>query len=300
MSAATTFLRTPLVITAGDLVAGPVHATFRDGDRESLLHSYLVLVRQLRGQQREPTITLRSDDICAIADHLGVSEQRVLDDLLDRMGATRAQRKALLAMFAVGALSIVATGSIAIDLAPTGAFAQGSSDVSSMIESVEARPTSASSITDDASADDARLVAVETGPLDAVPDPELAVAGRGAEWELMISVQQLAHALSTPSVADPGAASTEAVALTDGVGVADDGSVVAVGEPPVSMPEGVGVADDGSVVGVGEPPVSMPEGVGVADDGSVVGVGEPPVSMPEGVGVADDGSVVGVGEPPVP
>ena len=68
MPAATAFQRTPLVVAAGNLVAGPVHATFRDGDRESLLHSYLVLVRQLRGQQRAPSITLRGDDICAIAD----------------------------------------------------------------------------------------------------------------------------------------------------------------------------------------------------------------------------------------
>ncbi len=296
MPTAAAFLRTPLVITAGDLVAGPVHATFRDGDRESLLHSYLVLVRELRGQQREPSITLRSDDICAIADHLGVSEQRVLDDLLDRMGATRAQRRALLAMFALGALSIVATGSVAIDPAPAGAYAQGSSDVAPVIEAVDATSVPAMSSVDDALADDALVVRAETRPLDAVPEPELAVAIGGAEWELMVSVQQLAHALSTPSAADLGVAP----ALDQGVGVADDGSVVAVAEPPVPMQEGVGVADDGSVVAVGEPPVPMQEGVGVADDGSVVAVAEPPVPMQEGVGVADDGSVVAVAEPPVP
>ncbi len=279
MPAATTFQRTPLVITAGDLVAGPVHAMFRDGDRESLLHSYLVLVRQLRGQQREPSITLRSDDICAIADHLGVSEQRVLEDLLDRMGATRAQRKALLAMFALGALSIVATGSIAIDLAPAGAFAQGSSDVAPMIEIVEVDTSSpaAVSVVDVALTDAAPAVTAETGSHELLPEPELAVAIGRAEWELMVSVQQLVHALSTPSLGDPGVAPVEAVALAEGVGVADDGSVVAVAEPPVPMPEGVGIADDGSVVAVAEPPVLMPEGVGVADDGSLVAVAPPPV-----------------------
>ena len=277
MPAPTTFLRTPLVITAGDLVAGPVHATFRDGDRASLLHSYLVLVRQLRGQQREPSITLRSDDICAIADHLGVSEQRVLDDLLDRMGATRAQRKALLALFALGALSIVATGSIAIDLTPTGAFAEGASDVAPVIEIVEDDATSELFSADDEFTNDSPVVAAETGSPDPVPEPELAVAIGGAEWELMVSVEQLAHALSVPSVADLGVGAAEAVALAEGVGVADDGSVVAVAPPPVPMPEGVGVADDGSVVAVVPPPVPMPEGVGVADDGSVVAVAPPPV-----------------------
>ncbi len=241
MPAATVFQRTPLVVAAGNLVAGPVHATFRDGDRESLLHSYLVLVRQLRGQQRAPSITLRGDDICAIADHLGVSKESVLDDLLDRMGATRAQRKALFALFAMGALSIVATGSVALDLAPAGALARDSSGGAPVIESVEVFPSSVLPV--------AGVSAAETAPIEVVSEPELAVAVGGAEWELMVSLQQLAHALSTSSV------DVLDVVPAEGVGVADDGSVVAVAEPPVPMPEGVGVADDGSVVAVGPPPI---------------------------------------------
>jgi len=271
MPAATAFQRTPLVVAAGNLVAGPVHATFRDGDPESLLHSYLVLVRQLRGQQREPSITLRSDDICAIADHLGVSSERVLDDLLDRMGATRAQRKRLFALFAMGALSIVATGSVAVDLAPVGALAQGSSNGASVIETVEVFTSSVLPVAGVPAVDAALVVAAEIASVEVVPEPELALAVGGAEWELMVSLQQLAHALSTPSVVDLD------VVAVEGVGIADDGSIVAVGEPPVPMPEGVGIADDGSVVAVGEPPVPMPEGVGVADDGSVVAVGPPPM-----------------------
>ena len=267
MPAATAFQRTPLVVAAGNLVAGPVHATFRDGDPESLLHSYLVLVRQLRGQQREPSITLRADDICAIADHLGVSADRVLDDLLDRMGATRSQRKKLFALFAMGALSIVATGSVAVDLAPVGALAQGSSNGAPVIETVEVFTPS---VTPAAGVDAAPVVAAEIVFIEVVPEPELALAVGGAEWELMVSLQQLAHALSTSSVSDLD------VAVIEGVGTADDGSVVAVAAPPVPMPEGVGVADDGSVVAVAEPPVPMPEGVGIADDGSVVAVGPPP------------------------
>jgi len=271
MPAATAFQRTPLVVAAGNLVAGPVHATFRDGDPESLLHSYLVLVRQLRGQQRVPSITLRGDDICAIADHLGVSKERVLDDLLDRMGATRAQRKKLFALFAMGALSIVATGSVAVDLAPAGALAQSSSDGATVIETVEVFTSSVSPVTGVSVVVAPLVAAVETAPIEVVPEPDLDVAVGGAEWELIVSVQQLTHALSTPSVADLD------VVAAEGVGVADDGSVVAVAEPPVPMPEGVGVADDGSVVAVAEPPVPMPEGVGVADDGSVVAVGPPPM-----------------------
>jgi len=274
MPAATAFQRTPLVVAAGNLVVGPVHATFRDGDPESLLHSYLVLVRQLRGQQRQPSITLRNDDICAIADHLGVSAERVLDDLLDRMGATRSQRNRLFALFAMGALSIVATGSIAVDLAPVGALAQGSSNGAPVIETVEVFTSSVAPAAGVPAVDAGPAAAAEIAPIEVVvPEPELSLAVGGVEWELMVSLQQLAHALSTSSVADLDLD----VANVEGVGIADDGSVVAVAEPPVPMAEGVGVADDGSVVAVAEPPVPMPEGVGVADDGSVVAVGPPPM-----------------------
>jgi hypothetical protein len=78
--------------------------------------------------------------------------------------------------------------------------------------------------------------------------------------------------------------------------------VAALAEPlaDAEQIEGVGVADDGSIVAVGQPPLPLPEGVGVADDGSIVAVGQPPLPLPEGVGVADDGSVVAVGQPPLP
>jgi hypothetical protein len=252
-AATTTFQRTPLVIAAGNLVAGPVNATFRDGDRESLLHSYLVLVRQLRGQLREPTITLRGEDIRAIAEHLGASEERVLDDLLDRMGATRAQRKALLAMFAMGALSIVATGSVALDLAPAGVFAQTATDVTPAVAVVDVVTPAVSPVVVGAPA--APVEIVRAAPEVSYPTPELAIATSGAEWELMVSLQQLAQALAVePPTALPEVA-------TEGVGVADDGSVVAVAAPPVAVApeEGVGVAEDGSVVASG--PLNRPAGL---------------------------------------
>ncbi len=274
MYPAATMQRTPLVITAGGLTAGPVHATFRDGDRESLLHNYLVLVRRMRGQQREPSITLRNADITALAEHLGASEERVLDDLLDRMGATRAQRKALLAMFAVGALSIVATGSVALELTPAGALAEGSSDAPPVAEAVEpaavvvARDVPVIEVTTTAPPESAPAPAVSAEP---VPQAELAIAIGGDDWEYALSLHQLAHALATQPSAEIGVSSSE------GVGVADDGSDVAVGQSPVPPSEGVGVADDGSVIAVAQPPVPPSEGVGIADDGSVVAVAQPPL-----------------------
>ena len=249
MSAAQAFHRTPLVISAGQLVAGPVNATYREGDRESLLHNYLVLIRQIRGEQREPTITLRGADISALAEHLGASEERVLDDLLGRMGATRAQRKAMLAMFAAGVLTIVATGSIALDLAPAGVLAQGTT-AEGVVGVVEVPVVEATPVVE--AAETSTPVAPAEAPTEApaatvdVPEPEMAIAVGGADWEYTLSLHQLALALAEPLAdSEPEA----------GVGVADDGSVVGVGQAPLPLPEGVGVADDGSVVGVGQPPL---------------------------------------------
>ena len=271
MTAAATFQRTPLVIRAGSLVAGPVNATFREGDRESLLHSYLVLVRQLRGQQREQTITLRSADISAIAGHLGTSEERVLDDLLDRMGASRAQRKALAALFAVGALTIVATGSIALEVASTGVFADdsGGAPVVEVVDDPAPVADGAQVVVGaTTSGVDAAVSASEPSAV-AWPEPELAIAGEGADFEMMIAVQRLSVALAEPRPEEPAA--------LDESGVADDGSIVATGPPPAPVVEGVGVADDGSTVAVAPPPAPPEEGVGIADDGSTVAVGLPPV-----------------------
>jgi hypothetical protein len=267
MSAAQAFHRTPLIISAGQLVAGPVNATYRVGDRESLLHNYLVLIRQIRGEQREPTITLRGADISALAEHLGASEERVLDDLLDRMGATRAQRKALLAMFAAGVLTIVATGSIALDLAPAGVLAQGST-AEGVVGVVDVPVVQASPVVEVTTTSAPVAQTASPTVMADVPEPELAIATGGDDWEYTLSLHQLAAALAEP-VAD-----AEPV---EGVGVADDGSIVGVGQAPLPLPEGVGVADDGSIVGVGQAPLPLPEGVGVADDGSIVGVGQPPL-----------------------
>ena len=268
MSAAQAIHRTPLIISAGQLVAGPVNATYRDGDRESLLHNYLVLIRRIRGEQREPSITLRGSDISALAEHLGASEERVLGDLLDRMGATRAQRKALMAMFAAGVLTIVATGSIALDLAPAGVLAQERT-AEGLVGVVDAPvvQTSDGGRAGNVGGTGRSDRSAERGDVD-VPEPEMAIATGGADWEYTLSLTQLAFALAEPVIE---------AELPEGVGVADDGSVVGVGQAPSPLPEGVGVADDGSVVGVGQAPLPLPEGVGIADDGSVVGVGQPPL-----------------------
>ena len=112
MSISAEIQRTTLIITPGQLLSGSLRVPYRDGDDESLLRSYLVFVREMRGERHARSVTLRSADIAAIADHLDTSDDVVLGRLLDLMGVTRAQRKLLLAMLAAGALTIVATGSI--------------------------------------------------------------------------------------------------------------------------------------------------------------------------------------------
>ena len=288
MSAGSTMPRTPLMISAGDLVVGPIHAVFRDGDRESLLHNYLVLIRELRGEQRQQRLILRGEDISALAVHLGTSEQTVLGDLLDLMGATRAQRMALFTLFAAGALTMVATGSIALNMLPTGAAADRALATAAVVATEDLTP---STVTDaratNANASDA-LVAVSPAASVASDDPPIEPASVAADATdfaeaIASTVAAPAQLVSPAELRTPDAPSIEVAARpVDGVGVADDGSIVAVAQPPSPPAErgqiGEGVADDGSIVAVAPPPVPSIEGVGITDDGSTVAVAPPPVA----------------------
>ena len=234
--------RTPLVISAGDLVLGPVHAPFSDDDPRSLLHNYLVLIRELRGQHREPQLTLRGEDISALAGHLDTSETAVLGDLLDLMGATRAQRKALFSLFAAGALIIVATGSVALNLSSDGAAAEPAAPVELVAAAAPEAPAVAPTT----------VIETPTGePEGSVLVPVMPIAYGGTDWTSAIELSMLVATIAA-------APDDEAVTIgtpSPGQGVADDGSTVAVGLPPVPPVEGVGIADDGSTVTVAPPPV---------------------------------------------
>jgi len=241
MSSTSTMERTPLVISAGDLVVGPVHAPFRDDDPGSLLHNYLVLIRQLRGQQREPQLTLRGGDISALADHLDTSETAVLCDLLDLMGATRAQRKALFSLFAAGALVIVATGSVALNLSSDGAAAEPAP-----VNLVAAAAPEAPAV--------APIAVIETPtvePEGSVLVPVMPIAYGGPEWTSAVELSMWVAAIAAAS---DGEAITSRTS-SPGQGVADDGSTVAVAPPPLPPVEGVGIADYGSTVAVAPPPL---------------------------------------------
>ena len=63
--------RLPLRIPEpGVLATSGITVHFEEGDADSLLTTYLVLVRQLRAQEREPMIDLRREDVDTIAEYL--------------------------------------------------------------------------------------------------------------------------------------------------------------------------------------------------------------------------------------
>ena len=81
--------RLPLEIRPfGVIATSGLTTPFVPDDSTSLLSSYLRLVRQLRLQQREPSIELRREDIEVIAEFLGESPVAVIDRLGALMGAT--------------------------------------------------------------------------------------------------------------------------------------------------------------------------------------------------------------------
>jgi hypothetical protein len=90
----------------GEIATGGVSVLFTAGDVTSLLTAYLQLVRKLRGQEKPPTIDLRTDDIEVLARYTGATGADVVDRLGALMGATRAQRSAMVGLFATGAATI--------------------------------------------------------------------------------------------------------------------------------------------------------------------------------------------------
>ena len=106
--------RLPLVIRPHGVVStGGVSASFTPHDSTSLLVSYLRLVRRLRNAEEVPSITLRRDDVESLAAYLELPGERVIERLAGLMGATRVQRRAMVAMFVAGAVVIGLVGTAA-------------------------------------------------------------------------------------------------------------------------------------------------------------------------------------------
>jgi hypothetical protein len=109
--------RLPLRIEAdedaerGVIATSGITARFDPRDPDSLLTSYLLLVRQLRAQQSEPLIDLRREDVDTIAEFLHEPGPSVVERLSTLMGATQLQRRAMVGMFIAGAIVIGLAGS---------------------------------------------------------------------------------------------------------------------------------------------------------------------------------------------
>jgi hypothetical protein len=278
--------RNPLVIRGNNVSSGDRSATFAAGSPESLLRSYLILVRDLRGQRREPSIELRSDDIAVIARHLRASEELVLGGLLDLMGVTRAERGTMMAMLAAGALTLVLTGSFVSDLSSDGVSVE-------MVRLADA------------------VQAAATGSVDGGAGAATSSTGGAAG---PVRFQEVARPTPTPDVLRSAAEGTAAPAPVRDVTASTDAAISAaateswgiVAQEPVS----IGFAPDGSLVASVAPPVPVPpaeEQVATTElpDGTTVGVAAPPVPPPppaEQVATTElpDGTTVGVAAPPVP
>ncbi|MEX2628227.1 MAG: helix-turn-helix transcriptional regulator [Ilumatobacteraceae bacterium] len=116
-------LRTEIDIDGGGgvIAAGGVTARFAPGDPDSLLETYLRLVRRLRDQERAEEVSLRREDIERLAAHLSTSGESVVERLGALMGATKAQRRVMAGLFLTGAMVIT----VAV---PSVAALSGSSD----------------------------------------------------------------------------------------------------------------------------------------------------------------------------
>ncbi len=115
-----TLLQPRMAVTVhpnGTLAAGAVSVGFDPADSDSLLLSYLHLVRDLRNQRRDPVVALRREDVESLAGYLKVDGALVLDRLGKLMGYTRVQRRTMAILFAAGAAVIMAA-TISFAVAP--------------------------------------------------------------------------------------------------------------------------------------------------------------------------------------
>lgn len=95
--------REPLVLLAtGTICGGGLEETFDPNDLDSLIGAYLHLVRRLR-RVESPVTTLRRDDLIGIADQVGRPRTDIVDRVAGAMGATAAQRRAMVELYLAGA-----------------------------------------------------------------------------------------------------------------------------------------------------------------------------------------------------
>jgi len=317
-ASSSSFERKPLIISGNSLWSGDHSTTFVPESPDSLLRNYLIFVRELRGQKREPSIALRTEDLSVLASHLGTTEDTVLGGLLDMMGATRAQRSTMLALLAAGALAVVLSGTVVNGLTSDG-LSVPFDRLADAVRSAITTDSPAASACGDVAAD----AATADTPTDAVPATSVALptatsaatSAAAPPPEIAVMVPVDTNTMSATLLAEltlrtpaPNVLMSAAAAGRSTPTEANDAPVTgSVAQEPVS----IGIAPDGSLVASVAPPVpaatSSDEQVATAElpDGTTVGVAAPPVPPPppdEQVATAElpDGTTVGVAAPPVP
>lgn len=241
------------VLPGGVLMIGRSKAEHDPDDPESLLTAYLSLVRKVRHQQREAAIVLRRDDITALSGLLGPSENEIIEQLGSLMGATRSQRRAMVKLFAAGAL-VIGVGGLTAATARAGHELSGTVAERAAIEVVVDQ-------SDDTF--DSVFAAMPAPELAAMPAQPAAATGRPEAADLAPLVAQAREAAARTDVVISD--SVEAL-----VGTAPAAAPAAPAATAPSAPAGVtdDVAATTPVVG------SIPD-----TDPSLVDIGSPPVPV---------------------
>lgn len=306
VSSSAAFCRNPLIINGNSLTSGERSATFSAKSPRALLRSYLIFVRDMRGERREPSIELRTDDIAVLAHHLGVTQEFVVSGLLDLMGATRAQRSTTLAMLAAGALTVVLSGSIVSDLSTDGI----SVEMTRLADAVQAAATGSGTEASSSDVAARRAATVADSPTAAsgattAAATASAVTAADSPAANREAIESVGSAATTASTAETLLAELTLTTPSPAVlqsAAAASAAAFAASQQAAEPAESAGGQSSAEQVGsVAQEPVS----IGIAPDGSVVASVAPPVpaaTPDEPVATAElpDGTVVGVAAPPVP
>jgi hypothetical protein len=292
--------RTPVAIDHGLIRAGSQTAAFDRAEPETLLRNYLRLIRRARSQQRAPEISLRREDVEALADYLGVTSESILHRLATLMGSSRTQRNTMLAAFASGALLVGLSGSVAasspvlVNAAPDATqVGVGAAVVEVEGDSLDDVPIAASELETAAAA-----ASEVSAPADvATPGTSIVIAVETDADQTSSAVQLVESASTGAADAAPSdrPASPQPATRAGGGSPVSDVALVA----PVS-PDDVAVGD--AVV----PPTTTVAPNDAVDAGS--GAVEPPVpatttapadDIPQELPPVEDDTVA-VGPPPLP
>lgn len=315
------------VLIEGDLLSvGGVSAQYSRGDPNSLLSTYLKLVRSLRRQQRAPVVELRTQDVERLADHLQLPGEQVVVRLAALMGATVAQRSSMISLFGSGAVVI---GILVTLSAGGGSVAAAPSSEPSALTRGSPHETPAAVVVEIAAPQAGNAVVHHAAPSGLVVDEPV---GQTRDFGSLTSA--LLDGGAAPAATDHALAVVPSPQSSDS-GVhdateADGGTAGGAPEYTISQPADTAThaPDLHPAHRVGETPVSEASGdtevgTAIAPDGSQVatdvGVGDASTPVPgilsSGGGVltavAPDGSLVAVdlgtgdastpvGAPPVP